>query len=158
DVQSLAARQPLEHLTRHAETPLARLIRIGRGADDDLSGRGPRGSGGSKVALQIALERAQQTLLDEDVPLKVAELRAGEPARAVRLTGAVQPHRAQPHCTHTRQPDCRTVPAPQSGQGGGAGAGAASVFVRVMNRQYHRPTCLRQEAGAVSLSRWKASG
>src|SRR5207237_9883182 len=69
-----------------------------------------------------------------------------------------QPHRAQPHCTHTKQPDCRTVPAPQSGQGGGAGEGVASVFVRVIIGNMSGPTCLRQEAGAVSLSRWKTSG
>src|SRR5438874_12713529 len=86
DVQSLAPRQPLEHPTRHAEAPLARLIRIGRGADDNRIGRADRRTGGPKEPLQIALERAQQILLDEDVPLEIAELGAGDTARVVLPT------------------------------------------------------------------------
>src|SRR5205823_8913613 len=53
-------------------------------ADDNRIGRVARRTGGPKEPLQIALERAQQIVLDEDVPLEIADLVGGEPARVVR--------------------------------------------------------------------------
>ena len=65
DRQSFTLRQSLEHGPRDPKAPLGRLVRIGGGADHD-GPRLPVAGGAAEIATQIALQRADDPLLDED--------------------------------------------------------------------------------------------
>src|SRR2546426_3634784 len=93
--QALAARQPLENPAREPEAPLGRLVRIGRGADDDGGGRTVRWPERPKVATQVAFECDQQLFLHEHPflerlpPVRSAELQKLLVSEFSRVVGAL---------------------------------------------------------------------